>query len=214
MLDVATLIQLREAARPQVVEHASLAFGRVVRELQSRRGCRILDLGAPNEANITFYSQFARKFHFEDLSAALSEETRPSCESLLSSLRDTQPFDLILCWDTLNYLSRPELQALACGLAERIHPGTHLHAFLAAQSSIPRVPGHYRILTSEKLRYEPCSSSMQVNPHHSKADLERYFQPFVRSRSYLLRHGVEECLFLPAKEASVVTPPATYQEAG
>ena len=139
---------------------------------------------------------------------------RPRCESLLSTLRDTQPFDLILCWDTLNYLSRPELQDLARGLAERMHPGTHLHAFLASQRAIPAAPGRYRILTSEKLRYEPCSPSMQVNPRHSKADLARYFQPFVRSRSYLLRHGVEECLFLPMKEVFVQTQPAALQEAG
>ena len=200
-MDVATLVQLREAARPTMVEHASLAFQQLTQALRGRKGCRILDLGAPNEANVAFYSQFARKFHFEDLATTLADPTRPDLSQLLAGLRDTQPFDLILCWDTLNYLGREELQALALALVERMHQGSQLHAFISLLPAIPESPGRYRTLASNRLRYEPVCAGMKPNPRHSKADLERFFAPLMRTRSFLLRHGMEEFVFQQSSAA-------------
>jgi Methyltransferase domain len=109
---------------------------------------------------------------------------------------DDTRFDAVLAWDLLNYLDRREMAALDEQLVRFCRPGAVLFALISILKQIPAEPMRFRILDQERLAYETRTTGTRPCPRYAPAELTELLRGFRLDRSFLLRHGVQEYLFL------------------
>jgi hypothetical protein len=104
--------------------------------------------------------------------------------------------DIVLCWDILNYLTRPSIRALMDGIARRCHAGSLVHALIVY--SAPRMssrPGRYVPTDDGRVLNVSGSGSQIESPRYSPEDLSLAMPRFTVERAMLLRNGMQEFLF-------------------
>lgn len=168
-------------------------------------GLRILDLGPAVGSNVDFLSQLGCKLYIEDLFASRSAASSmigegeilgaDFFEQLFTQPEETD-LDVVLIWDLLNYLKRRELPLLGEQLRRRVKPGGLLFALASNQKQIPAQPIRFRIHSEDQLGYERRSTTERPGPRHTPADVQVSMKGFRVDRSYLLRHGMQEFLFV------------------
>jgi hypothetical protein len=169
----------------------------------------ILDLGPAVGVNIDFWSDLGCRVHVADLhdslhpSAPSWSEPEGDTALLPAGLLPAAPaFDLVLAWDLLNYLTPPQMRAVARGLAACTRHGTMLFALIGTLRQMPPRPLRYRIVGRDRLLYEDgpagaprVAEATRPCPRYRQPDLERGLPLFSVATSYLLRTGVQEYLF-------------------
>ena len=212
--------KIKEAVRHKNTEHASLALRHLTKNLDPAQPTRILDLGGACASNIKYYSTISRKFHFEDLSSAVAARAEKSSSSEASavpsvlnealSLRSNQVFDMIFCWDILNYLAPEEIMQLGKKLAEHSHPETKLFLLLPVGREITQLPIRFKVSEHDALTYEEHGSAKIKSPRYNKSDLKKLWPSFERKKSFLLKNGFEEHIYRFASGAKhAAVPPVT-----
>jgi hypothetical protein len=182
--------------------HRSLALPSVYSAL-SRGKLSVLDLGPAIGSNVERLSEFGCKLDIEDLyaskTAALAEGPGPLgpefFTELLSPPEGTK-FDLVLAWDLFNYLDRKELAQLAERLRLFCRPGSLLFALISIHKTIPAQPIRFRFHDKDQLIYERRSTVERPGPRFAPAELNQLLRGFHVDRSFLLRHGIQEYLFM------------------
>ena len=188
--------------------YRSLAFAALLEEIRKRPKLQVLDLGSAVGSNVEFLSQFGCKLYIEDLYAALS--SRPTVgegeiagpeffESFLAVPDDVR-FDVVFAWDVFNYLQRRELAYLGEHLRRLCRPGARLLALMSSLKQIPAQPIRFRIVDEENLAYERRTQLERPGPRYVPAELNDRLRGFHVDRSFLLRHGIQEYLFVRDEE--------------
>jgi len=202
-------------AAPEV--HRSLALEALLHEIRRDRKLQILDLGSAVGSNVEFLSRYDCKLYIEDLYAALSargpgpgdgEEAGPQFFADFLPLPDTVRLDAVLAWDTFNYLSRRELSHLVAHLRSYCQQGTLIFALISILKQIPAQPIRFKIVDEGTLAYELRTATLRPSPRYAPAELTELLSGFRVDRSYLLRHGIQEYLFVRDQDAPA-GPPAT-----
>ncbi|HEX5758264.1 MAG TPA: class I SAM-dependent methyltransferase, partial [Thermoanaerobaculia bacterium] len=186
-------------ASPEV--HRSLAFAMLLDGLRADHKLQVLDLGPAVGGNVEFLSRFDCKLFIEDLYAALAgrvpgEDGRPQGIEELLPLPDSARFDMVLAWDLFNYLERDEVRRLVRHLARYCRPGAVLLALVSIHKQMPAQPMRFRIVDGQSLVYEQRSAHTRPAPRYASSDLSGMFEGFRVDRSFLLRHGIQEYLFV------------------
>ena len=108
----------------------------------------------------------------------------------------SEPADLILCWNLLDYLTPAQISALMSVLIPRLRPGGRVHALV--QYSSPRMPAgpggmapHGRTV----LNVDSDGPANRNTPRHSRGTLEKFMQGLKAERTMLLSNGMQEYLF-------------------
>ncbi len=110
--------------------------------------------------------------------------------------RLSEPVDLVLCWDTLNYLNREALRMLMAQVAERSRPGTLVHALIYyAEPRMPVEPGHYVPAVDGSLVNVSSCIQMRDAPRYTPEDLRLCLPAYTTERAMLLGNGMQEFLF-------------------
>jgi hypothetical protein len=184
--------------------HHSLGLAALLEGLAGAGKMQVLDLGSAVGSNVDYLARYGCKLYIEDLYAAISArgaanpgESRLSPSFLAESLAfspDTR-FDAVLAWDLFNYLERQELAALAMYLAPFCRPGALLLALISIGKQMPQQPMRFRIIDPDTLAYEQQSKAERPCPRFSLYDLSEQMRGFRLSRSFLMRHGIQEYLF-------------------
>lgn len=196
--------KIREAVRHKNSEHASLALKHLFKSIDTSQSARILDLGGACASNIKFYSAISKKFHFEDLSAAIAAQAQnkngkaeqvPSVLEEALTLRKNQVFDLIFCWDIVNYLNPTEISRLGEIISAHAHAETKIFLLLPVGREIARAPIRFKLIQHDRLDYEEGDGARTNSPRYNKTDLKKYWPKFKRSKSFLLKNGFEEHIF-------------------
>lgn len=184
--------------------HRSLALGTLLAELAPESRLRVLDLGPAVGDNVSFLSErFRCKLQVADLYrsavAAGSRWSDPEADPL-ALLRELLPLsdelDLVLAWDVLNYLTRPQIRALASHLATACPPGARLLAMIATGAEMPRGPLTYVFQGDDRLLYRGGDGPTRPAPRYRPAEVDELTPGFAVDRSFLLRHGVQEYLLV------------------
>jgi hypothetical protein len=167
---------------------------------------RVLDLGPAVGANVEFLAgRFLCQLQVGDLYRSLASEAARFAdpESDLADLFATalpappgKGFDLVFAWDLLDYLTKPQIRALAAVLAERCRDGARLFAMLSTAKEIPQTPGTYLFHGAESLLYRDRSRHTRPGPRYRPAEIDALTPGFTVDRTFLLRHGVQEYLLL------------------
>ncbi len=194
------------AAPPEPIIHKSLGLSALLQQLEGRAGLSILDLGPACGTNIEFWSRFEGRIYVEGLyqglrpilsaSADSVEEDAPSpFPELLPYGPDTH-FDVILAWDLFNYLPQRHLEALVAHLASFCRAGTYVFALLSVLQQMPAEPNLYKIVDNERMVYDSRTTETKPCPRYQPRDVNRLMSGFKVSSSFLLRHGVQEYVFI------------------
>jgi len=163
----------------------------------------VLDLGAVCPGIISLFGGHRCRLDIADVSQGLATldepmepaDLRTAAEALLPELH-AEAADLVLCWDTVNYLSRDGLTALMARVQDRCRPGTLVHALVRySHSQMPVEPGHYVPQGDGALMNINLCAEQRDAPRYSPEDLTLCMQGYTIDRAMLLSNGMQEFLF-------------------
>lgn len=163
------------------------------------QGLRILDLGPAVGGNVEFLSQLGCKLHIGDLyaSRSMAVEGEELGQEFFEQLfpADTR-LDVVLAWDLFNYLQRKEMARLGALLRRNCRPGALVFALMWIQKQIPAQPIRFRMQETGQLIYERRNGLERPGPRYQPAEFSGLLKGFRVDRSFLLRHGIQEYLFV------------------
>ena len=195
-----------EGGYPAELEFKSPSVELIVERLREPGKHQILDLGAPANVNVEFFSQTPCRLWIEDLQRFLSEG-RPSQDddeeidiagAVLDALAYDRGarFDLVVGWDLFNYMEPPTIEALVSQVSRSCRRGTLLFLIGFTSTKIPNRPARVTIVANGRLRYTPMGDRFTIgNPRHSPISLEKMMPGFRLLHSFLLGEGLQEYLF-------------------
>jgi hypothetical protein len=180
-----------------------------MQELDGRTGYSILDLGAARGVNIGYWSQFGCRIWIEDLFRSIpplpsvaEEDESAVVEGIFDEILDygaDTRFDVILAWDLFNYVGPQLLEALVSRLTYYCHSGTYLFALISNLQQIPAEPIVFKIVDTERMVYETTTLDTRACPRYQPRDIARLMARFRVAGSFLLRHGMQEYVFVCEK---------------
>jgi hypothetical protein len=177
---------------PQRLEQSSVALKTLVGVLA--RGVsrpNVLDLGEASGANLAFFSRFRARVSIADLHRSL--RTARLDDALLPS-DPPAPFDVVLLWDLLNYLSPEDIGWLARSLGRLTRPGATMLAFLASSREIPYRPARYWIRDDDTLVYEVQGAKKRESPRYTEQTLLKLMPGTTVESRFQLRNEIVEYL--------------------
>lgn len=207
----------REVEAETVLQVPTLGLGAALSLLPRHRPARVLDLGPANGQNVTFFSRFGCQLEIFDLYSSITDyrnqgfgstsrtpsPVHAAVDSFLerAESREQQPgsessFDLILAWDLLDYISGPEIAELFRGLRPHRRAGTRLLAFVSYRGPIPGRPRRYQIADEKSLAFDEGAGASRPCPGYKEPQLLKLLPGFEVESCYLMRHGVQEYVFL------------------
>jgi hypothetical protein len=195
---------LHQRQQPKV-EYTSLALKAMMDSLDEEQNYAILDLGPAVGANVDFFSELSSQLYVADLLRTLDSkhigptdedfDWDPVFEELLPYEEGTR-FDLVLLWDVLNYLSRPQIQAMGRRVGDFCGADALLYAMISTRRDIPALSRSYHIVSSNRLVYRTTSQAIRPCPLYKEPDLVRLMPQFKVKGTYILRNGIQEYLFV------------------
>ena len=197
--------EFAEPLEPQPPLYRSPTLKALVSRLSSEAAYHILDLGVASGANVEFFSRFSCRLQIADLPDALASEKLQILADGATRLRrsggllpvDREPFDVVLAWDVLNYLTRDSSGCLAAHAgrplpAGRADAGLHLDV----EGDVRRRPWSSRSSMTRRFSFNrrrpPCGPARVSRRPRSR----RLMSGFAVVQSVVMRHGVQEYLLV------------------
>jgi hypothetical protein len=196
----------RATMRAEIPASATLKvplFRTLIERLDDEARWVVLDLGAARTQTISLFGRFRCRLDIADIREDLGRLNgepdpallRETAEAVLP-LRQSEPTDVVLCWDLLNYLDRPALTAVMSCIAARAHRGTLAHALIVYSDKLmPERPGQYVPLDEQTLTNLGDARPERNAPRYSPDDLARCMPAYKIERAMLLGNGMQEFLF-------------------
>lgn len=210
-----TLLQTHQPPADQ--HHRSPGITTIFNELKHSNRNRVLDLGSSSAHSFAFFSQLSCNIHFESLDELLrnlpAETSEGSLtahlESYLSPFSESEKFDVILTWDTFNYLDLEGIRWLICRLNRFCHSNTLVHAIKYVGTQVPASPQKFHILDQYQLRVAASPSAPRRLDNFSTVQLLRHMPHYYLENSYLNYSGMIPSLaehvfrYLPERKAHI-----------
>jgi len=195
--------EFADPLEPQPPLYRSPTLQALVSRLSGESAYHILDLGVASGANVEFFSRFSCRLQIADLPEALaSEKLRPlltadpaaAFRRVLPLAR--QPFDVVLAWDVLNFLTREQFGCLAAHVGSLCRPGALMLAFVSTTKEMSGVPLVFKIVDDQTLLLRQKTIALRPSPRFPPAEVGRLMSGFAVVQSVVMRHGVQEYLFI------------------
>jgi SAM-dependent methyltransferase len=182
----------------------------ILDHLKTSDGLRVLDFGATSPANINYLTALGHSVYMANIvqDAARPEWWRPAEEgkpgakpefdterfatgNLDFSQRD---FDIILLWDTANYLPPSLVPALFDRLSQVLRPDGRLLAFFHGKADGPGTHfSRYQLTDSDSL-VMLSSGDYPVQAVYQTRQIERFLQGYNNIRFFLGKDNVREVI--------------------
>lgn len=181
------------------MQHHSFGLAALNQEI-IQPGYRILDLGPLAVGSTQAFLQMNCPCYIEDLVEFFAENPQsPDMKSALKGHLIAKPekikFDVILCWDLLNFLSAEMIAYLIELLQPNLKPGTLLHAMIYTGAKAPRRPAKFKLL--QDFTYETADDPNYPSvayQGHSTVALMQSLGRFNLSNSLVQRQGMRKDL--------------------
>jgi hypothetical protein len=194
--------EFTQPGEPQPPLYRSPALAALLARLPQDGAHSILDLGSASGANIEFLSRFRCRLQIADLSDALASDEIASLLTVdpAAAFRrmlpvGPEPYDVVLAWDTFNYLNRDQLRLFAADLACLCRAGALMLAFVSTAREIAAQAGDFRIADEQTVLWRPRTTATRPSPRFPPAEVERLVAGFSVVHSVQMRHGIREYLF-------------------
>jgi len=195
--------EFAEQLEPQPPLYHSPTLKALVSRLSSEASYHILDLGVASGANVEFFSRFSGWLQIADLPDALASEelrslllTDPAAAFRMVLPVSWEPFDVVLAWDVLNYLTRDQFRCLATHVGNLCQPGALMLALVSTRKEMSSIPLVFKIVDEQTLHLRPQTTAVQRSPRFPPAEVERLMSGFSVVQSVVMRHGVQEYLLV------------------
>ncbi len=181
--------------------HRSLALPTVFAAMARGPKANVLDLGTAIGSNVEHLSQYGCRLSIEDLfmtrtTVADGEQLGPEFFEQLIPLPNGPQFDVVFAWDLFNYLTRKELGLLTTRLRQACRTNAQVLALIWIHKSIPAQPIRFRFRGMDQLVYDRRTALERPGPRFQPAEINQLMAGFHVDRSFLLRHGIQEYLFV------------------
>ena len=187
----------------------SRGWSDLLKHLKSSEGLRVLDFGATSPANINYLTSLGHSVYMANI---VQDATRPEWRTQPEPGSDTpaefdverfvaanldfsgRDFDIVLLWDTANYLPPSVVPALFRRLREVLRPDGRLLAFFHGRTEGPETLfSRYQLTESEDLLVHQ-SGSFPVLQIYQTRQVERFLEGFSSIRFFLGRDNVREVM--------------------
>lgn len=187
---------------------ASRGWAQTLDFLKSREGMRVLDFGATSPANINFLTQLGQSVYMANVveEAARPEWTKAApdgkgkpqfdAEGFAASSFDFsgKQFDVVLLWDTADYLPPSLVPLLFERLGAVLHPDGRLLAFFHGKPSGPEtVFSRYHIGEGPDLLLQPIGG-FEVQQTYQTRQIENFLSGYGDVRFLLGKDNVREVI--------------------
>ena len=183
---------------PGTWDYASGALPILEKHLQKLSRPVILDLNAAHPDTFSYFQRFHSKVYVEDLyqsfRAAKKEKAPRPIASFLQAYPETEIFDVIFCWDVLNYFSREEIAELFSVILPHCGPNTYLFIITSSLALIPDEPMTFRIFADARISFQISGTAGRPGVFSTPADLLRVLKGWEDCRSLHLRNSLQEHL--------------------
>jgi len=200
--------EIIEEEHPTNLEFDSPSIGILSQRFVAPGKYQILDLGAPAQSNVAFFSDSSCRFYVEDLyrffiapreGRKIEDDEDDDVASAIADALDyeeTARFDLVLGWDLFNYMERGAIESLMARVAGSCRTGTLLFVTVSTGAMIPSAPARITMTHGGQLRYRSAIDSQSIrNPRVSPTALARMMPGFRLLHSFLLGEEMQEFLF-------------------
>jgi SAM-dependent methyltransferase len=189
----------------------SRGWGDLLKHLKTSEGLRVLDFGATSPANINYLTSLGHSVYMANIvqDATRSEWMKPPApdaapgsaaefdvERFVAANLDFsgRDFDVILLWDTANYLPPAMVPALFKRLREVLRPEGRLLAFFHARTTGPETAfSRYQLTENEDL-LALDSGNYPVLKVYQTRQMERFLDGFSSIRFFLGKDNVREVI--------------------
>ena len=178
-------------------------FHSLIQRLQSGGRWVVLDLGAAHSATIRALGKYRCRLEIVDLADGLdslngeidARRIRQRAEALLPPRRG-ELTDVVLCWDLINYLNQPALNAVMECIALRCKRGALAHGLVYySAKAMPERPSTFLPVDEQRIVQHLQPGRERPAPRYSPEDLARCMPRYAVERGRLLRNGMQEFLF-------------------
>ncbi len=197
-------------AAKRSVRH-SRGWGEVRSDLQTLEGLRVLDFGATSPANINFLTTLGHSVYMANV---VQESTRPEwllpvpadaakgaqagfdVERFLAANLDFsgRDFDVVLLWDTANYLPPEVVPAMFERLRAVLRPGGKLLAFFQSRTEGPETAlSRYQLSNDDDLVLLE-SGAFPVRQVYQTRQVERFLEGYSSFRFFVGKDNVREVI--------------------
>lgn len=179
----------------RVDRHHSSGLETLINDLVTSGGS-VLDLGPMSSGTTEAFLRKGCTCHVEDIADVLpfldegQENFEEKIEAHLLPKKPGQTFDVILCWDLLNYLTLNSIETLFNILKAHFKPNTYLHMMQYTSASIPAQPMHFRLI--EDFTYEMSNKATTDIPsaRHTTIHLLKRLGNFQIAHSHINQEGM------------------------
>jgi len=196
------LIQNRSVQEPTSLN--TMVFADLLSQRPTDRALRILDLGSVRQSTIDFFSDY----HCHILVTGLCDDfvtgkglDKHSLKQLQQLIKqditrhNNNCYDLILCWDLLNYLDKEQFPLLVTQLLPVLSNATRCHTFLYTTANRPPRPGGFQITSKEQMIIAESLTEQNHSGSVTQTTLGKYLPNFNTLRTVLMRNGTQELAF-------------------
>ncbi|QIL90163.1 hypothetical protein ACONUD_19075 [Microbulbifer harenosus] len=179
------------------MQHRSFGLAALTTEMV-KSGDRILDLGPLSSGTTQAFLGLNCQCHIEDLVEYLADSQFASdplvaLEEHLLPKPASLKFDVILCWDLLNFLDLEVIQHLIRLLEPHLKQGTILHTMRYTGRHQPQKPRRFRLLDNFCFEYVDDPDYPQVPSRgHSTVTLLKCMDRFSLFNSLMKREGMDQ----------------------
>ncbi len=152
----------------------------------------VLDLGGFTHTKLQYLSKYPCKINMFDL----APDNAYSCQDY-----PNDKYDVIFCWDLLDYVPTSTLSLLLEYLNERSNPHALLYFFTRTQSTMPLHPSIFDMFESNKLIISNQHRSALTCPQYSTIAFQKNLNLFHHQHSYLLKNGLQEHLWMKTRRS-------------
>ena len=177
--------------------HHSLALATVINEMVAESST-ILDLGSMSTGTTGAFLKLRCKCYVEDLNEYIDElqlsggDPIEHLEQHLIKKPENLKFDVVLCWDVLNYLSPKVLEFLMKQLTPYFKEGTILHTMRYVGNTMPVKPGKFRVEKGLNFELVQDSDTPRVpSSVLSTASLLKHMGTFTMRKTLINQAGMQ-----------------------
>jgi len=180
-------------------------FNTILEASKETKSVKILDLGKAQPDSFNFYSEHNCYLTIADCIQQLTQlqwptEDNPNLE-LNNELEKIIPttdlkYDLILVWDSLNYVNPKILPFIHNHLLKFCTNKTIIHGFLFTSENYPALPGIFKILTADKIKHAVLTEEEIQHSPLTPIAINKAMPNFKYARSVLMRSGLQEFILM------------------
>jgi hypothetical protein len=194
----------RGADRSRVLRHSS-GWNELLKHLKSKESLRILDIGPTSSTNINYITSLGHSIYMANLVEAAAEpvwmvpdeagEPRFDVNGFLKANLNFsgRHFDVVILWDTADYLPEPLLGPVFTRIHEVMEPGGLMLAFFHATSGSDTTFSRYHLTDTDHIEMQKAGEFPLIHVY-SNRKIENMLSEFSSYRFFLAKDSLREVI--------------------